>query len=240
MNSLKFFTDITTNASNLCLLNIKRYSDKRKNDKDMIFIDPSVYELKKSNEYSKIELLHKIIPDLRSNEFISIDYPCDMNLQFQNEFIEKSIRNNFRYANNLHYICTIQYRFMDLSDFKNKFNELYSIMNIPDKIIGIGNLCRILKVNKTNKQFLDDLFKFLYENLPEKHLIHFYGLSANLIERYLPKMLTKFEISVDSTKWTKARRVWFKLENGICCKKVNRDKFFLHYLQELDIESIIF
>ncbi|NMC60186.1 MAG: hypothetical protein GYA51_12520 [Candidatus Methanofastidiosa archaeon] len=78
---MKFFTDISTQISNFCLLNIKQYNNQKKYRKTLIFIDPSVYELKDSAEYSKIELLHELASGrLLENEYISIDYPCDMNL----------------------------------------------------------------------------------------------------------------------------------------------------------------
>ena len=40
-------------------------------------IDPGVYELKKSPEYSNLELLHKIAREDKIK--LSIDYPSDMN-----------------------------------------------------------------------------------------------------------------------------------------------------------------
>lgn len=109
--SLIFMTDITTDASNYCLLSIKKYNDKRKEKKKLFFIDPGVYELVKTNEYSHITELHELVPNLKENEYISIDYPCDMNPKYTKEFIEKSYQNNVRYASNLHYICTIQMHF---------------------------------------------------------------------------------------------------------------------------------
>ena len=74
-----FFTDITTDASKYCLLNIKRYSDLRKYEKLVVFVDPSVYELTKSTEFSMVDEMHSMLKEgaLRRNEYISIDYPDD-------------------------------------------------------------------------------------------------------------------------------------------------------------------
>src|SRR6056297_1806358 len=95
-----FFTDITTDASKYCMLNIKRYGDPRKRKKKMVFVDPGVYELKKSNEYSEIDRLHKIAQNPQLFEWISIDYPCDMrpnDPEIAELFVQKSIENNWRY-----------------------------------------------------------------------------------------------------------------------------------------------
>lgn len=250
MNALLFFTDITTQISSLCMLNIKLFNNKSKSDKDIIFIDPSVYELKKNIEYSNIvkmkELLDKNM--LKQNEYISIDYPCDMNEQYSELFIEKSFNNNIRYKNNLHYICTIQFKMLDFDDFKVQFNRLKDVINISGKVIGIGNLCRLLRISENPKTksyknyvFCEKLFKFIEENILKDKWIHFYGISVQIIERYIQRLLDLgYKISIDSTKFTKARRVWFKLKNGVCCRKQNRNKYFIHYMQELDIKSIIF
>ena len=48
-----FFTDISSKFSNYCLLNVNQYDSKLKNDKAIIFVDPSVMELRNSNEYKK-------------------------------------------------------------------------------------------------------------------------------------------------------------------------------------------
>lgn len=139
---ITFFTDITTNASNYCLLNIKQLKNPKLLNKKEFYIDPSVYELKNNTEYSCINLLHKIAN--QNQYYISIDYPCDMNIQYSELFIEKSIQNNLKYKNNSKYICTIQFKFNDFSDFLKQFNYLEENIDFSNKIIGIGNLCRIL------------------------------------------------------------------------------------------------
>lgn len=237
MKQLTFFTDITTNISKFCLLNVKRYEDNRKEQKRINFIDPSVYELKDSKEYSLIDKLHYLSSgNLATNEFISIDYPCDMNLQFQNEFIEKSIQNNLKYKNNLQYICTIQSKFQNFADFKYQYEYLEEQIDFSQKIIGIGNLCRIMHTN----EFTDNVFKFLNEKQKSIKMIHFYGLGMKLIRKYIPEIE---KCSIDSTKFTKAITTELKKANGVCCRKHNRDLFFIEYMKTLQKalpEHIIF
>lgn len=248
-NPLLFFTDLTTEISSLCLLHKNNYfKEKLRQNKDIFFIDPGVYELKKSNEYSKIDWLHTLVNNLKENEYISLDYPCDMNEQYSNEFIEKTYQNNIKYQNNLQYIATIQCRFLDFASFIDNYNKMKNIINIPGKIIGLGNLCRILKISKNPKAksyqnylYCEQLFKFVENNFPKNHLIHVYGASAQLIEKYIKPLINKgFFFSVDSTKWTKAYKNWFKKQNGICCRKINRNKYFIHFLSEISISNIIF
>jgi len=146
-----FFTDITTNISNYCMLNIKKYNDNNKNNKKIIFIDPSVYELKNHAEYSRIDILHKLVKNLKKNEYITIDYPCDMNAYYTGLFIEKSYYNNILYSNIDNYICVIQFEFMNYQDFVFQFNRLKKIWENNDKkIIGIGNMCRMLLSAKSH------------------------------------------------------------------------------------------
>ena len=253
-NPLLYFTDITTEISSLCLLNIKQYYNyKLRENKDIFKIDPGVYELKKNREYSKIKLLHSLIPNLKENEFISLDYPCDMNPKYSNEFIEKTYQNNILYADNLHYIATIQYKFLNFGSFIENYEKIKHIIKTTGKIVGLGNLCRILKISnikpKKNKikpsyqnyLFCEKLFDFILNNFPKYNEIHVYGASAQLIEKYIKKLIENgFKVSVDSTKWTKAYKDWFKKQNGVCCRKSNRNKYFIHFLSELSIENIIF
>lgn len=235
---LYFFTDIQTDISNYCLLNINKYSNEKKNKKKVCFIDPGVYELVRSNEYSHIDILHELASGkLLKNEYISIDYPCDMNLQYQDEFIEKSIKNNLKYKDNPQYICTIQFKFQDFSDFKKQFEYLEEQIDFSKKIVGIGNLCRIMKVN----EFTEKVFHFLLKK--PKYQYHFYGLALILIKKYISSFLYREQIvSVDSTKWTRACNYTIKNKFGVNCTKKNRDLFFLEYIKELKkyIPNIIF
>lgn len=234
-SKFKFFTDITTNASINCLLNIKRYNDKRKLNKSLIFVDPGVYELVKTNEYSEIDKLHHLASgNLNENEYISIDYPCDMNMQYESLFIQKSIDNNIKYADNLQYICTIQFKFQDYNDFEKRFYELEYIWSQPKKILGIGNLCRI----KYPNEFTDKVFRLLLKNQHKFSWIHIYGMTLRLMRKYLPKFNCMF--STDSTKWTRAVSNKLKLRTGgrVCCRKDTRNEFFLEYNKIIKTEII--
>ena len=228
---MKFFTDITTNASNFCLLNIKKYYDPRKESKKIVFVDPGVYELKKHREYSQIELLQQLAQgELKENEYLSIDYPCDMNLQYADEFIAKSIENNLRYAENPQYICTIQFRFQDFDSFRENWEHLECWVNFPQKIIGIGNLCRIMYPN----EFTNDVFEYIISHTSKGQQIHFYGLSLRLIKTYIPLLeRAGLVITLDSTKWTKAVTNTLKLAHGVCCRKATRDLYFFSYMDEI-------
>lgn len=223
-----FFTDITTIASSCCLLNINAYHSTKKQFKDLIFIDPGVYELKKGHEYTHIQELHALVPHLAENEYISIDYPCDMNPRYTQEFIIKSIANNWRYASNTHYICTVQSKLHRYDDFKLKLEELEPIWSQPQKILGIGNLCRILECDV----FTDYVFALLNKIAGRVHWMHFYGLPFPLM-KYLPKLEKKCIISVDSTKWTRAVHDRLKAEHGLNCSSKTRNLFFLTYLEAI-------
>lgn len=223
-----FFTDITTNASNYCLLNIKKYHDPRRCNKYLIFIDPGVYELKKTNEYSHIKELHEIVENgLDINEFISIDYPCDMNPKYTKEFIEKSYQNNVKYASNLHYICTIQMHFGSYRSFEYEAERLRPIWSQPGKIIGIGNMCRIMKTNS----FTDAVYRYICNNM-HGHWVHVYGMPMKQIKKYAKQLeYNGIELSVDSTKWTKRIHKRPPLDKKICCTKITRDLFFTEYIK---------
>jgi len=227
---MQFFTDITTNASNLCLLNVKQYNNPKKLVKKACFIDPGVYELVKGPEYSRVEFLHELARGrMAENEFLSIDYPCDMNSQYTELFIEKSIKNNLLYADNLKYITTIQYAFMDYTDFIKRCIELDSILSRPGKIIGLGNMCRIMRTT----DYMDACMSYLINNYPARR-VHIYGLSIRCIKKYVPILEKKdFVVSVDSTKWTRAVTLDFKKTHGVCARKANRDEYLLEYIKEI-------
>jgi len=185
---------------------------------------------------------------LQSNEYMSIDYPSDMNPQFEELFIEKSYQNNIEFKDNLHYICTLQSKFLNYHSFMREYIRLMNIIRIEGKIVGIGNLCRINRFSKNPKsksyhiyEYLKTIMKFLLRNLPKGKWVHFYGIGAKIIEEFIPQFLEKgFKVSVDSTKFTKARKNWFKKLHGVCSRAHNRNLYFEHYMNELAINNIIF
>ena len=102
---MRFFTQPENFLHNYCLYRFRRKNDWESLSRRFkeVFVDPGVYELKKSNEYRFKEELHKFVSEGIQNYpniFCSIDYPCDMNPKYTNEFIEKSIQNNIKYADN--------------------------------------------------------------------------------------------------------------------------------------------
>jgi len=230
--SLRFFTDITTNASNYCLLHASRYHDKRKTNKLVVYVDPGVYYLNTgATEYKDIDLLHELAGGAtRDNEWVSIDYPCDMNLNLQDYFVRKSVENNFKYARNDKYICTIQYRFADKADFVRRFTELEHVwQENPRKIIGLGNLCRIMRPTS----YLNTVFRIVHERVPPGTRIHVYGAALSVIREYFPRLCKRYDVSVDSTKWTRAVDDAFKLANGVAARSHNRDKYLHRYMDQI-------
>jgi hypothetical protein len=257
--SLIFFTDISTNISKYCLLNIKALNDKRRNTKTMFFIDPGVYELAKpknlNHEYSNFSLLHSLARSLKENEYLSIDYPCDMvarfnwDTYFNNDYervepnkieedyyiterlIQKSYFNNIIYANVPNYITTIQSAFESWISFEFEAEKLRSVWDQPHKrVIGIGNMCRIMKTNA----FTDKVYNYIAENMKGKW-VHIYGMPMKQIIKYVP-ILQKagIVVSCDSTKWTKRIHKRFPLDKHICARKEDRDLFFTEYIKRIN------
>lgn len=222
-------------------MKVTKYNDPRKLKKKEILVDPGVYELTKATEYSMIDLLHKLASErlLLDNEWISIDYPCDMNKKHSQEFIDKSVENNVMYKDYNKYICTIQFHYHNSNSFIYRAEEIRDIWSKDDKIVGIGNMCRILRTSKNHMQFLDNVFEYIKTEMRGKR-VHFYGLARQLIIKYIPRLENKkITVSIDSTKWTRNKDDEdFTRENGIVCRKHNRDEFFLRYIKYLKGKKI--
>lgn len=137
--------------SNYCIINIKNYLKRKPKNKKLIFIDPDVMQLKKHAEYPMINILHEKADNLGENEFISIDYPPDMNIKYTASFIARTILNNFIYSDNMNYICTVQ---VDPSSLFKSFSRVIGILTPilkksrdgRQKIMGIGGLCRYIYI----------------------------------------------------------------------------------------------
>jgi hypothetical protein len=198
-----------------------------------------VYELKKVDEYPMVDFLHKITSErsLAENEWISIDYPADMKIKKTKEFIEKSIQNNYLYKDYDKYICTIQSGFRSVESFIKRADELRDIWSKEGKIIGIGNMCRILTTSKNHRYFLENVFEYIKTEMAGKR-VHFYGLAKQLIVKYVPMLeKKKIEVSVDSTKWTRCDEE-YKLKHGVCARSHNRDDYLLRYMKGLENKGI--
>lgn len=264
-----FFTDLTTEISNYCLLNIKRYNDPRKEQKKICFIDPSVIELQDCDEFSRYTFLHQLANNqLLPNEYISIDYPADMidrslpikdYLDKSQTFIKKSIENNIKYKDNLQYICTIQYEWMNYGDFEVRMKELEHIYAYKRKIVGLGNLCRLLVDRKNMNhgsqeyKYFKKVIDYIIRNREKFYWIHIYGMSLYAIKSFIPLLQSyapNIILSVDSTKWTRVcnRRLhdkYVKASNqrqlmptkheirGAGCTNATRNEFFLEYIKEI-------
>lgn len=250
------FTDEQTKISQFLLLNGKRLNYITTHEaltKQLIFIDPSVMELKHSTTFSQNKLLHKLVKIIDGFKYIyiSIDFPCDMNLKYEDLFIYKSFKNNLKYCNNFNYICTIQSKFMNYQSFYDESEKLRYIWEQSNKIIGIGNLCRIIFYyklkskpkhrhkwkkyykKKHSNEFVDKITEYIKINFKNRW-VHFYGLSFQLICKMIPILHNAgVKCSVDSTKFTKAITHEFKLSHGVCCRKHNRNLYFLEYINEI-------
>lgn len=238
-------SDITTGASRYCLLKVMEYDDRRKRDKKLIFVDPGVYELMAGKrEYSCISFLHRLAslsPEKLDGggcpQYLSIDYPCDMNPAYSKEFVEKSVRNNFTYAENPRYICTIQHAFQDLHDFKRRFEELEPVFDQHrDKIIGFGNMGRLINgKDPAVVVFVNGVFEHAMANLDAGRWIHIYGMPLWMIRAWVPRLETRFRVSIDSTKWTFPNSKEARAASngrGYCTTK-NRGFFFTDYVHKI-------
>jgi hypothetical protein len=232
-----FFTGYKTDINRFLLLNIKHYPI-RDPFRELIFLDPSVYELKNADEYSNIDKMHSLLEndELRENEFISIDYPADMNLDKQEEFVEKSIKNNLRYKDNPHYIATIQHEFKDLFDFRRQFDYLWEEIDFSKKIMGIGNMCRIMGCKNS---FIINVKRKLKRYADEMCWVHFYGIGMRLLRFFindLQRANPDLIISADNTKWTRGVNDDFIEKYGVACSSSNRNMYFLEYMKTLKMK----
>ena len=195
---MKFFTDKTVENDYL-LIKIKDYLKLKDFSRwDEILIDPHVYELTKSDEYSWINKInvYDFITSLPSNHYFSLDYPGDMNPQYQREFILKSWINAVSYHQHSQYICTVQFKFNNYWNFVDWFDK-YNDLEIKSGILGLGNMCRHSRCNEFMKHALD--YAFSHCRHPR---IHIYGLCKDAIP-YAFKLSQRFkiELSIDQEKW---------------------------------------
>jgi hypothetical protein len=221
----KFFTYYGMPISNYCLLNIKDYDKGISLPKKEFMIDPGVYELKKAKEYSCIDQLHAIAQ--ANQQYISIDYPCDMNKQYAGIFVRKTNANIRRYCHNDKYIITVQHKFHNYPSFSKNFHQYAYWMK--GKVVGIGNICRLFYIDS----FTDKVFHLLNTS-PIRHDViryHFYGLGMRLIKKYLVD--ADFNWSVDSIKWTKAVNNYLKVKYGLNAKRRYYNEYFLAYMDTI-------
>jgi hypothetical protein len=228
---MKFFTDRTV-INDYLLVKIKDYlkMDDFSRWKE-IFIDPGVYELTKSNCYSwewDINVSH-FLNSLPDTHYFSFDYPCDMNLQYQELFLKNSWNNAKMFHYHPNYIVTVQSKFNHYWSFKEWFDK-YNELPIESGILALGNMCRFRTLNQYLKHSLD--YAFSRCNHPR---IHIYGLCIKAIP-YVNKLAKRFniELSTDSTKWTRACTVELKEKYNISCNGQNRQEYFNEYRKKIE------
>jgi len=194
---MKFFTDRGPYLLTKISKYIKMQSKTRQKYKE-ILIDPGVYDLKTSDKFSWEGLIDIpfILDILPKNHYLSVDYPGDMNPQYQNLFLQKTWNNALRYCDHPQYIVTIQFRYNNYLSFIQYFDQ-YNRLPIESGILGIGNCCLQRGLNPFMKHALD----FAFSHCRHKR-IHIYGLNLSSIP-YANKRAKQFniELSVDSVKW---------------------------------------
>ena len=231
---MKFFTDNTV-INDYLLIKIKDYLKlKDFSKRKEIFIDPGVYELKKDYKFSwegKINI-KTFLNSLPNNHYFSFDYPCNMNLQYQDLFLGKTWINAEKYHNHPQYIVTAQYQFKNYLSFVAWFND-YNDLEIKSGILGLGNMRRFRTLNNYLKHALD----YAFSRCRHKR-IHIYGLCLKAIP-YAVNLSKKYniELSTDSTKWTRAcvKELKDKYNGRVCCTTQNRQEFFDEYKKKINL-----
>jgi len=231
---MKFFTDKTV-INDYLLVKIKDYWKMKDFSRwKEVFIDPGVWELTKDVEYSWVTkssyvFMEEWIKNLPDNHYFSWDYPCDMNIFHTDYFLDKSWSNAIRYAKYPHYIVTVQSKFNNYMSFVEWFDK-YNALEIKSRIMGLGNICRILQ--KT--QYIKHALPYAFKNCNHPR-IHVYGLAFKNIE-FTMKLASHYgiELSIDSTKWTRACTVALKNKYNINCNGKNRQEFFDEYLKKVN------
>lgn len=225
-----YMTHVFEDLSRYCVLNIKAYSEDL-STKKIVFIDPGINDLTKGDEYENIDFLHRLANSkLPSNVWISIDYPVDLDVSKTTLFLNKSIKNNFRYADNTQYICCIQIEKQDdFESFKYRFDELSEIFLNKQKIIGLG--C-FHSLQPTPQQ--DKMIQYICSKGNSIYWIHFYGIGMALVKKYFPKLQAKgIRVSFDSTKYRFAVNDWVKKNYGLIATNTTAPVFFYSYVKEL-------
>jgi len=166
---MKFFTD--QRWWPYLLINIKKYRKMRKFKRfKEILVDPGVYDLLENSKYSWEGTINidEFLNSLPENHFFSWDYPSDMNLAYEDLFIQKSWINAVRFHNHPQYITTVQ------GKFNNYFNYIYWFHlynDLDPEFLGLGNMCQHRSLNDFLKHTIPYIFK--YSNTKR---IHIYGL----------------------------------------------------------------
>ena len=232
---MKFFTDKTV-INKYLLVKITDYLKMKDFSRwECVFIDPCVYELTKSNEYSWINKIdiEKFLNSLHAGHFFSLDYPCDMNVKYTKLFLNKSWNNAIKYCKFSQYIITVQSEFNDYNSFISWFDR-YNTLEIKSGILGLGNMCRILYFT----DYIRDTLTYAFKNTKTKR-IHIYGLGMRIIPfAYNLALKYNIELTIDSTKWTRAVNKELKWKYGYNAKQKDRQIFFDMYLKVIRSKGV--
>ena len=227
---MKFFTDKTV-INKYLLVKITDYLKMKDFSRwECVFIDPEVWQLTKSNEYSWIDKIdiENFIRTLPKNHFFSWDYPSDMNLQYSELFLKKTWNNAIKYSKYPQYIVTVQSKFHDYMSFVEWFNK-YNALNIKSGILGLGNFCRI----KYFDNFIDYALRYAFKKCRHQR-IHVYGLALDNIPFAVDlAKRNNIDLSIDSTKWTRGDEELKKKYGYISCRAHNRQEYFDHYKNKI-------
>ena len=239
---MKFFTDKTV-LNDYLLVKIKDYLKMKDFSRwKEVFIDPGVYELTKSKFYSweketyqqTLKFIIDFLDSLPDDHYFSWDYPCDMNLQYQDFFINRTWENATHFCYHPNYIVTVQSKFRNYWNFVEWFDK-YNDLEIASGILGLGNMCRFRSLN----QFLKHTIDYAFSHCKHKR-IHIYGLCLKSIP-YADHLAKQFNIafSIDSTKWTRPCTVELKKLCGLWFKHEYRQNCFDAYLEEIRKRDVI-
>jgi len=245
---MKFFTDRTV-ENDFLLIKIKDYIRLREKGEKFskwkeVYIDPGVYELKKRDEYSwrnlkqNYDQILDFLDSLPEKHYFSLDYPSDMNIEYQEYFLEKTWRMAKKYHSHSQYIVTVQSKFNNYWNFIECFDK-YNNLDIKSGIMGLGNMCRFAFLN----EYMKHVIPYAFKNCNHER-IHIYGLCLRAIP-YAYKLSKRFgiELTTDSTKWTRTVNPEFRKSLGenhrACCGKEERQLFFDQYLIEIRKRGVV-
>jgi len=235
---MKFFTDPQGIKCDFPLIKIQNYLRDPPKNKEEILIDPGVYELTPKiqerlgldGKYSWEEKINirDFLDGLPSHCYFSADYPCDMNLDYTELFLKKSWDNAVKYCDHPQYLVVCQSVLANYDSFKEWFDK-YNALEIKSGILGLGNICRIFFLT----DYIKNSLNYAFSHCNHKR-IHIYGLALRIIP-YAYNLANEYgiELSIDSTKWTRAVNEQLKQFYGVSCRKERRQYFYEMYKETL-------
>jgi hypothetical protein len=249
---MRFFTDHTV-KHNLLLMQINRYLRKREEDPSFfdkyneVLIDPGVYELGDRKEYSWRDDVDvgEFLDSLPDNHYFALDYPCDMNHERTQLFLNKTWETAQEYCDHPQFIVSVQSAFKSFISFVYWFQK-YNSLNCKSRFMAVGNLGRLQCTSRVEKNLAKSIILHALKHANAQRL-HFYGLTIRVFP-FLVMNEDKYKIncSVDSTNWTQAvnKKCKSKLHESMdapvvgsglrSCNKETRQLFFDEYLRRIN------